>query len=154
MQFFVKNGESRTAATSKKELFVITVNGFQPLTIITKYSILDVAAILDPPLQSPLQSSSKIIIWRKDPLEERFTQKINLIFQKNVNEGIYNSTNKPGSWLKMALKNSYEFSTVNSIWGTGLRVGIKNFAKLYIGVPIAETSDQIVESYKDVTDEL
>ena len=33
-------------------------------------------------------------------------------------------------------------------------MGIKNFAKLYIGVPIAETSDQIVESYKDVTDEL
>ena len=34
------------------ELFVIIVNGFQPLTIITKCSILDVAAVLDPPLQS------------------------------------------------------------------------------------------------------
>ena len=32
------------------ELFVIIVNGFQPLTIITKYSILDVAAVLDPSL--------------------------------------------------------------------------------------------------------
>ena len=32
------------------ERFVITVNGFQPLTIITKRSILDVAAALDPPL--------------------------------------------------------------------------------------------------------
>ena len=30
--------------------FVIIVNGFQPLTIITKSSILDVAAVLDPPL--------------------------------------------------------------------------------------------------------
>ena len=30
--------------------FVIIVNGFQPLTIITKRSILDVAAVLDPPL--------------------------------------------------------------------------------------------------------
>ena len=40
---------SRTAATSKMERFVI-VNGFQPLTIITKRSILDVAAVLDPPL--------------------------------------------------------------------------------------------------------
>ena len=33
---------SRTAATSKMELFVITVNGFEPLIIITKCSILDV----------------------------------------------------------------------------------------------------------------
>ena len=41
---------SRTAATSKMEHFVIIVNGFQPLTIITKSSILHVAAVLDPPL--------------------------------------------------------------------------------------------------------
>ena len=41
---------SRTAATSKMELFMIIVNGFQPLTIITKRSVLDVAAVLDPPL--------------------------------------------------------------------------------------------------------
>ena len=34
------------AATSKRECFVITVNGFQPLTGITKRSILDVAAAL------------------------------------------------------------------------------------------------------------
>ena len=32
------------------ELFVIIVNGFQPLTIITRCSIFDVAAVLDPPL--------------------------------------------------------------------------------------------------------
>ena len=43
-------GVSRSAATSKMERFVIIVNGFQPLTIITKPSILDVAAALDPPL--------------------------------------------------------------------------------------------------------
>ena len=43
-------GGSRTAATSKMELFVRIVNGFQPLTIITKWSILDFAAVLDPPL--------------------------------------------------------------------------------------------------------
>ena len=41
---------SRAAATSKMECFVITVNGFQPLTIITKHSILDVEAALDPPV--------------------------------------------------------------------------------------------------------
>ena len=38
-------GGSRTAATSKMELFVIIVNGWMPLTIITKSSILDVAAV-------------------------------------------------------------------------------------------------------------
>ena len=44
-------GGSRTAATCKLERFVIIVNGFQPLTIITKRSILDVAVVLDPPLE-------------------------------------------------------------------------------------------------------
>ena len=43
-------GESRTAATSKMERFVIIVNGWKPLTIITKHSNLDVAAVLGPPL--------------------------------------------------------------------------------------------------------
>ena len=41
---------SRTAATSKVELFVIIVNYWKPLTIITKSSTLDVEAVLDPPL--------------------------------------------------------------------------------------------------------
>ena len=41
---------SRTAVTSKVVLFVIIVNGFQPLIIITKSSTLDVAAFLDPSL--------------------------------------------------------------------------------------------------------
>ena len=44
-------GGSRTAATFKVELFVIIANGFQPLTIVTKSSTLDVAAVPDPPLQ-------------------------------------------------------------------------------------------------------
>ena len=43
-------GGSRTTAASKMERFVIIVNGWKPLTIITKHSILDVAAALDPPL--------------------------------------------------------------------------------------------------------
>ena len=43
-------GGSRTAAASKMEHFVIIVNGCKPLIIITKSSILDVAAVLDPPL--------------------------------------------------------------------------------------------------------
>ena len=43
---------SGAAATSKVELFGIIVNGFQPLTIITKSSTLDVAAVLDQPLDT------------------------------------------------------------------------------------------------------
>ena len=43
-------GGSRTAAASKLENFVIIVNGWKALTIITKCSILDVAAVLDPTL--------------------------------------------------------------------------------------------------------
>ena len=46
-------GGSRAAATSKMECFAIIVNGWKPLTIITKPSILDVAAALDPPLIQP-----------------------------------------------------------------------------------------------------
>ena len=42
----------RTAATPKVELFMKIVNGFQPLTIITKSFTLDVAAVLDPRLWS------------------------------------------------------------------------------------------------------
>ena len=34
------------------DYFVIIVNGLQPLTVITKGSILDVEAALDPPLTS------------------------------------------------------------------------------------------------------
>ena len=43
-------GGSRAAATSKMKCFVIIVNGWMPLTIITKHFILDVAAALDPSL--------------------------------------------------------------------------------------------------------
>ena len=46
----LQRGGSRTAAASKIELFVMIANGFHPLTIITKNSILDIAAVLDPPL--------------------------------------------------------------------------------------------------------
>ena len=45
-------GGCRTAATSKMECFVVIVNGWKPLTITTKHSILDVAATLDPPLRT------------------------------------------------------------------------------------------------------
>ena len=46
----ISRGGPWTAATSKMKHFVIIVNGWRPVTIITKSSILDVAAVLDPPL--------------------------------------------------------------------------------------------------------
>ena len=39
-------GGSRAASASKMECFVIIVNGWKPLTVITKHSILDAAAAL------------------------------------------------------------------------------------------------------------
>ena len=57
----VLRGGSRTAATSKMERFVIIVNGWKPLTIITKRSILDVAAVLDAPLVLRLTSISRYL---------------------------------------------------------------------------------------------
>ena len=55
-------GGSRTAATSKMERFVIIVNGWKPLTIITKRSILDVAAVLDPPLKESVNITNTLDI--------------------------------------------------------------------------------------------
>ena len=48
--FNIIRGKSRPAVTLKMERFVIIVNGWKQLTIITKRYILDVAAALDPPL--------------------------------------------------------------------------------------------------------
>ena len=44
------------------ERFVIIVNGFQPLTLITKGFIMDVAAVLDPPLMFQHNKSSTDIL--------------------------------------------------------------------------------------------
>ena len=54
-------GRSRTAATSKMQLFVTIVSSYQPLTIITKCSILDVAAVLDPSLKMVLLSLIELL---------------------------------------------------------------------------------------------
>ena len=58
-------GGSRAAVTSKMERFVIIVNGFKPLTVTTKRSILDVAAALDPPLPSDLSIHGKTYIIKQ-----------------------------------------------------------------------------------------
>ena len=59
----IHRGGSRTAATSKVELLVIIVNGFQPLSIITKSSTFDVAAVLDPPLIQENMGHRKPVFW-------------------------------------------------------------------------------------------
>ena len=62
---FIKvfRGESRAAATFKMECFVIIVNGWKPLTIVTKHSILDAAATLDPPLVLHLGREAMLSAW-------------------------------------------------------------------------------------------
>ena len=41
---------------------MIIVNGWKPLTIITKYSILDVAASLDPPLKRTVSAELRSVL--------------------------------------------------------------------------------------------
>ena len=60
-------GGSRAAATSKMECFVIIVNDWKPLTIITKCSILDVAAALDPPQMLPHLASIRHYFFKLPP---------------------------------------------------------------------------------------
>ena len=71
------------------ECFVILVSGWNPLTIITKRSILDVAAVLDSPLATELTSISreitrirnqlKMCIINKIPLQDSTKHAINTI---------------------------------------------------------------------------
>ena len=56
MESIIKFRGGSRAAASKMERFVIIINSFQPLTIITKCSILDVAAALDLPLKTTITS--------------------------------------------------------------------------------------------------
>ena len=53
-------GGSRAAATSKMERFLIIVKGWKPLTIITKRSILEVAAALDLPLNITVTNTDSV----------------------------------------------------------------------------------------------
>ena len=83
--------------------FVIIVNGWKPLTVITKRSILDVAAVLDPPLISSLLSS--VVAWCKNWLT--------LIPVKNVIAN-GNVRIKLSQYLKNSHKNYLKLSHVRS----------------------------------------
>ena len=80
-------GRSRTAATSKMQLFVTIVSSYQPLTIITKCSILDVAAVLDLPL----------ITLNTSLLEGKLSLVVNQSF---FNETVTEALNKMTNFLK------------------------------------------------------
>ena len=73
---------SRAAASSKMERFLIIVNGWKPLAIITKRSILDVVAALDPPLkwhERKLVYTSiigHVLLCIEDPASITFTPKL------------------------------------------------------------------------------
>ena len=64
----VIRGGSTTAATPEKEHFVTTVYGWKPLTIITKGSILDIAAVLD--VCGDLEKIKKLIFKISQALQE------------------------------------------------------------------------------------
>ena len=81
------SGRSRTAGTSKMELFVIIVNRWKPLTIITKSSILDVSAVLDPPLHisHPLLFVLPIKTWNLSKwMQTKFTRYIKLPYLNQI----------------------------------------------------------------------
>ena len=85
----ISRGRSRTAATSKMECFAIIVNGWKPLTIITKRSILDVAAVLDPPLIRRLIiriDNSKANVTNRNANELIKTLKIQTVENNNIVE--------------------------------------------------------------------
>ena len=63
------------------ERFVIIVNGFKPLTIITKHPILDVAAVLDPPLCT---------VSETDDIAVQYKQKTKFICNKHFRQKIKN----------------------------------------------------------------
>ena len=63
------------------ERFVIIVNDFQPLTIITKPSILDVVAVLDPPLIGELKIKSKLRIGEKKKPVQKVLIDLAIIFK-------------------------------------------------------------------------
>ena len=67
---------SRTIETSKMERFVIIVNGFHLLIVITKRSILDVVAVLDLLLNFNTSELDKSLT-----LEKEFSRIFNLMYQ-------------------------------------------------------------------------
>ena len=120
-------GGSRTTATSKMECFVIIVNGFQPLTVITKRSILDVAAVLDQPLiwwwnsyvPTDLPSANKLVS-KNQWANESYSRSS---FTKSIQKEGWYYTFVPSLGLGLGLRLS--FTRISSWWIMGRRGGSK-----------------------------
>ena len=65
------------------ELFVIIVNGLQPLTIITECSTLDVEAVLDPPLIMEMKTGL-FGLSRRCNVTDTWNSNVSKIFGKNI----------------------------------------------------------------------
>ena len=133
-------GGSRTAATSKMERFVMIVNGWKLLTIITKRSTLDVLAVLDPPLiliiLTGMSSWSWALFWSKDWRIIEISS-INSAFKQLVNRLVVSNEKVHGrvlsldiswhwllkKWLKI-LAFSTKFRTSLSLTNKGEIIGV------------------------------
>ena len=100
----MNRGGSRTVATSKMEQFVIIVNDWKPLIIITKGSILDVPAVLDLPLMKSFCENYGLKNLIKQPT-----------CYKNPSNSIFQCT----SVIKIGLSDSHKM--------TPMRKGFKKF---------------------------
>ena len=104
-------GGSRTAATSKMEHFVIIINGFHPLTIIIKHSILDVARVLDPLLHPvvTVQLDHYFLLYiSRRPMSQKCKQEY--LPTRHI-PPLFNSLNK----FQVAIENKLLKTTTNSI---------------------------------------
>ena len=117
-------GGSSTAATSKMELFLMIVNGFQPLTVITKCSILDVAAVLDPHQETCIamqwllfilpenSSKKKRFLYSNVVINKINTKKICLSY-KFINKKCHDVIYSDRRWKSfLPLANKHDFSLV------------------------------------------
>ena len=106
-------GGSRAAATSKMECFVIIVNGLKPLTIITKYSSLDIAAALDPLLVESSISRQKRIL-NKHFCKNFFEKNLMLVFLWRFEYGrrTLNSDNEH-RWRQVSVYKLLEYYSSN-----------------------------------------
>ena len=111
-------GGSRAAATPKMERFVIIVNGFQPLTIITKRHILDVAGALDLPLstdtvtsqfglQQIIKELKHIIGDSSSCIELSFTAPPNLVRESRVHSSLHANCHHHITFSKINLEIYY-----------------------------------------------
>ena len=103
-------GGSRTVATFKIEIFVTIFNKLEPLTIVTKSSILDVAAALDLPLllqrnENTLEDTKQYSMMRREQIHK-------LQSQTNLNQinSKLNGCKKKEKWMDALTTSGHLYS--------------------------------------------